>query len=535
MQKIPAKEVATDREVFGASDLDSTLKEIKGQKFMDFVNVKDFGAIGDGVTDDTQAFKDMFATNPEGVVIPQGTYLLSDNILGNSNVKIIANNATLKFSTRVAGAMLDFTSQENVFIEGIIFNMNMQNMPVYQESERETQYNLGLYFDSTENIEIKNCEFKNLYNKGIRLRSCNGYINIKNNKFTSPQQEQMARAEHIGLENMDYNTVSILIQNNIFDNVKPTSPGYGVCGIYFFNTANLRITNNTFNYCGRDNTGNHRLAVIDSYLGGRNVTIKNNILFNTQHHYFRVSRSKDFFIKDNYFHSDTLSADGICSNLNPGSSGDKYTAENIFIENNIFDSGNIDNSVRSARAIGGLPINYDHYYKNIHIKNNKFLGYSYALDFGLIADGFYIEDNIFDSKDVGINLYFPTSNISGTLTDAVVKNINIKNNEFNTGSSGLLFISESTGTVTKSNLINILNNKFYKKTEDNNNQAITTQYISPNIVNNIIEYYSIAIYVRQGTRAYIENNKMYNNSTPIADSENTNPIRNNNYSDDVSM
>lgn len=78
------------------------------QQKMQIFNVKDFGAIGDGITDDTQAFLDAIAAVPEmgGVVfVPPGTYIISQTlILGNgtnttvsdyNNIALIGSGGTL--------------------------------------------------------------------------------------------------------------------------------------------------------------------------------------------------------------------------------------------------------------------------------------------------------------------------------------------------------------------------------------------------------------------------------------------------------
>ena len=55
------------------SDTPRTLAD----RFSDIVNVKDFGAKGDGVTDDTEAFKQAFQ-RADTVFVPDGTYLVGD-------------------------------------------------------------------------------------------------------------------------------------------------------------------------------------------------------------------------------------------------------------------------------------------------------------------------------------------------------------------------------------------------------------------------------------------------------------------------
>ena len=74
-------------------------------KLADTVSVKDFGAKGDGVTDDTQAIKDAITyACGKSLVFPHGTYLLASQdtfarqifVQLTGNLKIIGHNATLK-------------------------------------------------------------------------------------------------------------------------------------------------------------------------------------------------------------------------------------------------------------------------------------------------------------------------------------------------------------------------------------------------------------------------------------------------------
>lgn len=52
-------------------------------KLRETVSVKDFGAIGDGVTDDTAAFNAAWAaSNPQAVFVPAGTYEISTSVTG---------------------------------------------------------------------------------------------------------------------------------------------------------------------------------------------------------------------------------------------------------------------------------------------------------------------------------------------------------------------------------------------------------------------------------------------------------------------
>jgi hypothetical protein len=66
-------------------------------RFADVVNVKDFGAVGDGVANDTAAFNSAvsFAGSNRNILVPAGTYNLNGNSLTFSNKFILIGNASI--------------------------------------------------------------------------------------------------------------------------------------------------------------------------------------------------------------------------------------------------------------------------------------------------------------------------------------------------------------------------------------------------------------------------------------------------------
>lgn len=173
-------------------------------------NVKDqkYGAKGDGVTDDTKAFQEVFNDVVEGgtVVIPPGVYYTdgaavtggtSFALSGAQNVHVIGYGATIlqgPTSTRVLGIFYC----SNVTIEGVKFigntyrtgdvtterncaisiNFNSINITinncyitnflgdcVYVGGSLSSGGELGF---TTKNITIKNCTLKERYGNGIR-------------------------------------------------------------------------------------------------------------------------------------------------------------------------------------------------------------------------------------------------------------------------------------------------------------------------------------------------------------------------------
>lgn len=80
---------------------------------VDWINVKDFGAIGDGIIDDTRAVQEAIqyaVQNSKGVKFPAGTYLITDMLIIDGFVRISGNginNTTILFNnneTNVTGS-----------------------------------------------------------------------------------------------------------------------------------------------------------------------------------------------------------------------------------------------------------------------------------------------------------------------------------------------------------------------------------------------------------------------------------------------
>lgn len=91
-------------------------------KLRESVSVKDFGAVGDGVTNDTAAIKAAIATGND-VFFPAGTYLVTDLGAVNNRQTLYSHNRSAKITyTNTSGTILEmscFGSRiENLWFEG---------------------------------------------------------------------------------------------------------------------------------------------------------------------------------------------------------------------------------------------------------------------------------------------------------------------------------------------------------------------------------------------------------------------------------
>lgn len=87
---------------------------------MKIANVKDYGAVGDGVTDDTQAFINALANN-KNVYVPTGTYLISESITIPLSTKIYGGKGSIiKTNSTTLGI---FKLQRRTQIENLTFEL----------------------------------------------------------------------------------------------------------------------------------------------------------------------------------------------------------------------------------------------------------------------------------------------------------------------------------------------------------------------------------------------------------------------------
>jgi polygalacturonase len=101
----------------------NTANRTIAEKFAESISVKDYGAVGDGVTDDTAAFNSAIATGRK-VIVPSGTYLVAD-VIADSNLDIEGegtNTSILVVKTNNAGAFLRASNQ--------VYNIRIASMTI---------------------------------------------------------------------------------------------------------------------------------------------------------------------------------------------------------------------------------------------------------------------------------------------------------------------------------------------------------------------------------------------------------------------
>lgn len=156
--------------------IDTLLKEYEA------ISVKEYGAVGDGVTDDTNAIKQAMTEN-KAVFFPSGVYKVTDTIANSTCEYVVGYNAEIDFYNVRYGFIL---SAKNIFVYGLILDCkNSSCCPI--------NVNAGLA-SIVSNCELRNTNNANfesayacmgIYAEGKGINIVNNYIHDINRTLTS--------------------------------------------------------------------------------------------------------------------------------------------------------------------------------------------------------------------------------------------------------------------------------------------------------------------------------------------------------------
>ena len=135
-------------------------------KFRDTVSVKDFGAVGDGVADDTAVIQACYTAN-QGKEISHGdgfTYLISTGLTLYSGSKYVGKSVIKqKNAAAIAGPMMTGTSVSNCVVQDIEINGNAAN--------NAAALTFGIKFIGGTNNLVNNCNVHDTTQAGIYFAS----------------------------------------------------------------------------------------------------------------------------------------------------------------------------------------------------------------------------------------------------------------------------------------------------------------------------------------------------------------------------
>ena len=240
-------------------------------RFADVINVKDFGAVGDGVADDTAAIQAAVAQSEnKALYFPSGTYIVSNiiNLKSNSVVYGEPGNTTLKLKSQTYTSdnvsIFKILLVNNVLIYGLRFDGNKGNIGTTRNPINTAYRSTKITFDTCEWV---NCE-------GICLNVANAIDNfaVLNCRFTNcggkPDNSDGYRKQAIAISA----DVGIYAKN------------IEITGNYFFEQGLDCISmSNLQNVVVSDNAAYDSYSFLYNGTGKKttNLTVTGNVIYNT--------------------------------------------------------------------------------------------------------------------------------------------------------------------------------------------------------------------------------------------------------------
>ena len=343
------------------------------------VNVLDYGAVGDGVTDDTAAIQ--AALNVGGTVLfPPGTYILNGNLT-------IGNNTTLIGSGK-ASTILHLGPSNYIHFSGDY--SGMENLQVYKTTTAGNYVQVGVLSLSdpaqSRFTRIDNCKFD--------LGSFPSFVNyacIGNYKsFDLRVTNCLLTTGHLCLITKYFSSQRITFENNVCD-LKVGANGSAEL-VKIEAVLEAYINNNTF-YSTDTSSSSGLLSLLTLESGSYQTMVSNNKFINDYGYGIRIENAdsptypgKECIIENNVFESDMTNAYCILSGNTEVS--DFNVNNNTFIGKVLFynNGATIDSNYFNGNgdtANTGITLRGD----NLVFKNNTIRGYQYGLTLGSTVSG----------------------------------------------------------------------------------------------------------------------------------------------------
>lgn len=459
-----------------------------------YLNVKWFGAIGDGVNDDTSSIQAAIDSLPSGgtIFIPDGVYMIRAHVDGSSGNFLrdqgginLKDNITLKMSRNTTLKAIPNDRQQY----NIIRTFGANNVTVYGGNllgDRDThlstggEWGYGIAIMGSSNIVIKNINISKMWGDGINLQvlgsaGSQGNKNILIENVVSTYN----RRQGMSVESVD----GLIVRDSEFSNTSGTLPSTGI-DIEPYNGANAVINmlfeNNRF-------LNNDEAGVLMMTSAVQNATFRGNYFYgnkgkttgNGQLTTYLYSSNKNIVISDNFFKLDgtysmslrggayynvrnnvinrgiisDVGADGVgiyslsltdnIVNTNglataPQDVLNIIKVNKLSITRNVFDTSNVYNS-RSLLNLVNI--------KDLIVDSNSFISSPRSLKI-------YDSENIKVSKNTFDNAGIFSIEISGATKDILVEgNSFYGSNSNNNSYAAIAMINTSSGLVARDNIL----------------------------------------------------------------------------------
>lgn len=153
-------------------------------KLRETVSVKDFGAVGDGVADDTAAIQLALNSGASVINFPQGTYIIDGGLtLTAPDTNLICTGATIKLKNNASSKGMLLITGANCTVDGGTWdgNKNNGNKGVWG-SAQFASFNIAMYGDR---CTVKNIDSVNTWGMGVKGFA--NYLSVLNNRIRNTE------------------------------------------------------------------------------------------------------------------------------------------------------------------------------------------------------------------------------------------------------------------------------------------------------------------------------------------------------------
>lgn len=175
-----------------------------------------FGALGDGITDNTSVFQSAFNIGTNYLFLPTGTYNITNTILiTNSSLRLVGvgSDSIIRLINSASMNALSFSNLSNVAVRGIRLDAGGYGSGYAPEIAN------GLYFTNCSSVVVDSVTITNYASGGIYLRNCS------NSKV---QNCQLGPATPAMAQSVDVAFIGTSTNNLIFGNHCYPSSAFGI-------------------------------------------------------------------------------------------------------------------------------------------------------------------------------------------------------------------------------------------------------------------------------------------------------------------
>jgi hypothetical protein len=330
-----------------------------------WVDVRAFGAKGDGITDDTAAIQAAINSLTSGgtVFFPKGIYLIKRTVgtvekwgikIAQSNIRMIGDFATLKRYdsdiSNIANAYPilfvgvpednDASATENIIIENIVFEGNDTRHSTTGNALADCR--TSIFVRNTKNITIKNCTFNKVDSSAIYCLAPYTYSYVTNALYN------FTKNYNVNVVGCEFNAEAHEVENRalIYTICLMEVDGANISGCKSSWCDCFLHASSTYEYTTQTEDDTYERAEEWTVKrGGRKLVVSGNICYNCSEHSLYVV-SMDASITGNVFSTDSV----ICG----GSA--KFSLTNSVFSGNTISTGYAGTAIEAAKLNRGVTI-----------------------------------------------------------------------------------------------------------------------------------------------------------------------------------